>query len=405
MSLSKRYFERQQEEGWSSVGDKFACSKCFEDYAIRRFVRHNATSLACSYCGRQSKKPIAAEMDEVLSFIAEGLAREYEPPEDNVPWESAEGGWQLPVEGAFDLFWDLGLSESKALSEDLVDAFRDRQFAEKNIFSLSYSDALRFTWESFSDQIKHHTRFVFYRTKSNQSSRDETGFAEPHEILEAIGKMARRFSSIKMLPPGVRMIRARQHQASDTYTTAKDLGCPPKESAKQNRMSPAGIPMFYGADSEEAAFHETFNVTAKKKKVVTFATFKTLRRLRMLDLTALPGVPSLFDKRRHRKRMPLIFMNAFARDLSAPIAHDDRVHYEYVPTQVVAEYFRHVFVLRENKRVDGLIFRSSQSRGGICYTLFATAEDCSDPPAPPNALLELSGTKTATINFKKESFQ
>ena len=34
----------------------------------------------------------------------------------------------------------------------------------------------------------------------------------------------------------------------------------------------------------------------------------------------------------------LVFLHHVAEDISCPIARDDRVHIEYVPTQVVTEY-------------------------------------------------------------------
>ena len=36
----------------------------------------------------------------------------------------------------------------------------------------------------------------------------------------------------------------------------------------------------------------------------------------------------------------LLFMNKFLHDFSSPIERDDRIHIEYVPTQVITEYLR-----------------------------------------------------------------
>jgi hypothetical protein len=44
-----------------------------------------------------------------------------------------------------------------------------------------------------------------------------------------------------------------------------------------------------------------------------------------------------------RERAELSFLHGFARDLSAQIERDNRIHIEYVPTQVVSEYLRRVF--------------------------------------------------------------
>ncbi len=103
-------------------------------------------------------------------------------------------------------------------------------------------------------------------------------------------------------------------------------------------------------------------------------------------------------------RPPLIFLHHFQRDISEPVERDGREHYEYVPTQIVAEYFRHVY--RDGRRrVDGLMFNSSHNGAGICYCVFAEAESCTDGPGNTGAhMLLLRSHRTAKINFATKSF-
>ena len=67
MSYSKRQYERQMEEGWSSIGGA-VCAECFTDYAIKEFIHANLTELTCSYCSRTSESPIAAEILDFVRF-------------------------------------------------------------------------------------------------------------------------------------------------------------------------------------------------------------------------------------------------------------------------------------------------------------------------------------------------
>ncbi len=91
-------------------------------------------------------------------------------------------------------------------------------------------------------------------------------------------------------------------------------------------MSPAGIPMFYGADTVQTAFDEISENDAAKNRV-TFGTFRTLRPLRILNLTNLPNPPTLFsDADLYSSRMPLIFMRRFVEDTMKPIERDGREH-------------------------------------------------------------------------------
>src|SRR5947207_2052977 len=134
MGFAKRYFERQMEEGWTSV-EGVVCAECFTDYAIKEFIAENVTELECSYCSKRSETPIAAEMDEVLSFISHGLWREYDIPENSLPWDSGEGGWQLVTpDDSYDLFQDLDIcsDDSGSLLGDLIGAFSDTQFVERD---------------------------------------------------------------------------------------------------------------------------------------------------------------------------------------------------------------------------------------------------------------------------------
>src|SRR5947208_13486776 len=124
MGWVKEQWMKQQAEGWSPVGDKQVCDCCFEDYAIKDFIRANAVANRCSYCNRQSKEPIAAEVDDVIEFIAEGINTEYEDPVHSVGWDSAEGGWLLPTMDAWDLLSEVGLDEThEDVFEDLRHAF------------------------------------------------------------------------------------------------------------------------------------------------------------------------------------------------------------------------------------------------------------------------------------------
>lgn len=324
-------------------------------------------SKRCDYCGRKSRKPIAAERDEILSFISDGIHREYEAPEEHVPYDSSEGGWQLftPQEGS-DLIEELGFDECpEELHDDISQAFLHTQWVQKHPFSLARSDALCFTWESFCEQIKHHTRFVFYRTNSETASVEGLGHAEPHEILETIGELVTRFGLLTGLEASTRIVRGRQHKRAEKFNTAVGLGPPPREVAAQSRMSPGGIPMFYGADSHKTAFAETFDPNARSKRSMTFGTFRTGRTLKLLDLTGLPPIPSLFDEGRYPDRMSLIFLHEFTDDIMKPVARAGSEHYEYVSTQVVAEYFRRVFEFDNGKSIDGIKFKSSRYEKGM----------------------------------------
>lgn len=130
--------------------------------------------------------------------------------------------------------------------------------------------------------------------------------------------------------------------------------------------------MFYGASDEETAIKEVCN----NVPYVTVAPWETLREFKILDLTNLPPLPSLFDERQHYLRHSIFFLDAFANDVSKSIDKDGREHIEYIPTQIVTEYFRHIFLDKENEHIKGIIYRSSRRRNGKSCVLFFTNDDC-----------------------------
>src|SRR5206468_10715826 len=101
------------------------------------------------------------------------------------------------------------------------------------------------------------------------------------------------FGLVRALPAGREIFRGRQ-EATATDQTCRALGSPPAERASQSRMSPAGIPMFYGAFSPRVAHAETYS--AKKGRFLTIGRFVTARPLLVLDISQAPPLPSLFQK-------------------------------------------------------------------------------------------------------------
>jgi hypothetical protein len=150
------------------------------------------------------------------------------------------------------------------------------------------------------------------------------------------------------------------------------------EHANQsNRMSPSGIPMFYGSFDPATALLETVEHPRHDGQVASIGTFQPVRDLLLLDLAELPGVPSVFELGSHGRIHALRFLHAFADDVSGPIARDGREHIDYVPTQIVTEYFRRVFRTDDGDALDGIIYRSSRN-GERALVLFCENRQCVD---------------------------
>jgi hypothetical protein len=134
-------------------------------------------------------------------------------------------------------------------------------------------------------------------------------------------------------------------------------------------MSPAGISMLYASEDPETALRETADVPG----TYAVATFTTERDATVIDFSQLPDIPTLFeeipDSMEYDPRRLLIFLHTLRRDFSRPIVRDDRVHIEYVPTQVVTEYMRAMKTM-ESESIDGVRYSSARHAGGASMVLF-----------------------------------
>jgi hypothetical protein len=91
------------------------------------------------------------------------------------------------------------------------------------------------------------------------------------------------------------------------------------------------------------------------------------------------GLQEVSDTLEYDPRPVLSFLRHVVRKMSQPIARDDRVHIDYVPTQVVTEYVRAEG--DGDRLIDGIRYPSAAHPGGSSYVLFATQDNLLPAPA------------------------
>lgn len=133
--------------------------------------------------------------------------------------------------------------------------------------------------------------------------------------------------------------------------------------------------MFYAAESEAVAVQET------RSQCVSVGRFRTERDLRILDLTNLPSIPGIFSGVERMGRLGLIVIHAFAREITRPVDRTDRVHIDYIPSQVITEFIRgRKFT---GGKVDGICCPSTPGVSGRNIVLFATQRDLMEADSRP----------------------
>jgi hypothetical protein len=382
MGYYKNKYIEESERGWASVGEKYVCCDCLDDYALKDFIRDNAVSRVCSYCGRRSKRRlIAAHADDVIEQINEGITTEWGHPDDEgVIYDHEDGDYIIPTIYTNDLFYEISPINNSDFLNDVIDAYSayDSLWCRKPAFSLSHDQILQYGWDNFAKAVKHDVRYFFLKKeRSKKYSNNEEIL--PSDFLKILAGIIKEIDLVKKLPKNTLFYRARVHKTNLKLNSAKDLGTPPTDSAiYSNRMSPSGIPMFYGACEKLTAIIEVGHPTINKNKMVSVGTFIAARELRLLDLSSLPKIPSLFDSTKNHIRHYLIFLHDFVNELAKQIIKDGHEHIEYVPTQVVTEYFLKIFRTEDRKQLNGILYKSSLKKGGICCVLFFKNDNCID---------------------------
>jgi hypothetical protein len=363
------------------------CEVCIEDPVLQEVVRQTADAEECDYCHRKADTPIAVGVEEIGEFILKAVKKEFTDPAGELPYESAEGGYQGEViDDPYELFEEIGFElENDDLCTDIAASITDDvYFCRKDYYGLSSSDRLTFGWDRFKEVVKHSRRYTFW------SANDEDDIVgdslSSAKMLPRLTEVISDAGLIRTLPVGSRIWRARVPEAGRKLAAASDFASPPSDKARfANRMSPAGVPMFYGAEDFETAVAETVDLEQDVGRVASAAVFETLVPLNLLDLVNIPEPPSFFssdDDARHT----LYFLRHFARDVSQPIVKDGREHVDYVPTQVFTEFVR--YEMHATLRVHGIMYRSSRNRR-TCYVIFAEHDECFDSGGwrPPPQLL------------------
>ncbi|HEV8515314.1 MAG TPA: RES domain-containing protein, partial [Cyclobacteriaceae bacterium] len=335
------------------------------------------------------------------------------PDEENVPYVSEFGGYWSKTYNTDELVrWIIEMDAEEEIIDEIVAAIGyDNDWCLHNPEFPRDSEFLSIDWKVFCKMLKHKVRYVFFKYPKKVKA-DEYRKIEPAAILEKIGRaiiglnLLRRTDS--ELFSNLQMYRARQHKKTDKVKSCKSIGpLAPSEARGANRFSPPGIPMFYGSKKRSTAILEVID-RKKKNQIVTSALFKNIKPLTLVDLTKIPQL-SIFDLDKAEFYEESVFLKQFARHISKKIKRGESQHFEYVPTQVITEYFRHVLSNEYDIPIDGLIYRSSIVEDDECYVIFASRRHCKDEGAETNqtklVLVKNSFEKNQVKGFRSKKVQ
>lgn len=382
--------EMQERENWpSGLEDKYVCASHFTDKYLREWINSSAKDGVCSYCGCKCQ---VANMQDFGEHVAFKINSQYNDVNDaNLYY--ADGfydedgrivhglkdfcGYAVPREAeCFEStrelleYLDFYVDDDN-LQEDVESIFKTQKWVSRDILSTEEMGVLMSDmWDKFSDMVKHQRRFTFladHRFIRILTKPKEMGPKEDSNILSVLKSLINQVGLIAFMNTDDVFYRVRKlDELGDKYGF-NDITSPSDDKAFNNRMSPAGISMFYASFNKEIAKNEA---SGDDQKGILIGKFRPKRRLRLVDLTAIPNDLSFWMNYYQENK----FLNKFIKEVTKPIGSKDK-DIEYVPTQIFTEYIRYMFKDYKGRGIDGIIYSSSKSSKEKNLVLFCNQEE------------------------------
>jgi len=321
--------------------EEYVCTLCFKGIpSLEKFIEEKKISGKCQH--HQSSEHPAVPLKDLVARMLESIKERFEPCTGKKTW---------PIEDIL-IRSPLFIPEAD-FTKYIVNAIPEKHWRLKCGLPLDKnSDALSFYYDCFKYYAKKHCPDFLDDTKI-------FGNVTYGDLIESISKIIKKQKMVVPLKCNTSLCRTRI-DAENHYQKVEDLCPPPKNKAKANRMSHAGIPMFYCAKDEKTALLETIDSDSISHKA-TIATFENTKDLTIIDFTKKLPQRDFFSEESDKEAV--LFLEDFLKDMSKPIEKDGREHIEYAPTQ------RLVKALRGKFEIDGIAYRSSRN-GKKCYVFF-----------------------------------
>jgi hypothetical protein len=372
MGQVKQQWIEDESRGYRLPDEKYVCANHFTDKYLQRYVQDNSISGECEYCGQKTQ---VIDLRDFMEFAAGKITDYYGNPGDEalylassfydnkdeeIPGFKRVGSYITPshadnFESTADLLYELDLTtDSEQLDTDIENCFILDEWIQHHPYMMTEGQELSFMWKMFGRMVKHEQRFTFFKRPEftgEKLSNDNSLM----DILTELGTKISEYNLCKEIDITTELYRCRFIDTGEVVDTFDKITSPPNNKAKQSRMSPAGISMFYGAFDRNTATIESSpdGITTSGNHVV--GRFTTKSKLKVLDLTDLPllsfWMPSDWQV--------IEFLYSFRNEITKPIERDDRIHIEYVPSQVFTEYLRYIYRGIKGEKIYGVIYGSS----------------------------------------------
>lgn len=351
---------------------EYISGKPFDDYALKDFIKKNGVKEVCDWTGEEDT---CVRMSNLIEFIDERIQTLYvEPYSAGGGYDDSETFYEdrfpgLFVQNSLFVLTDLLVDTPYEILEYISERLSENYWTRKELYEPLTGEIDAQNWAKFKYLIKHKIRFMFFNENEKHSTPSYESYSDPYSILKRFRDAIFTHELIIDIEPNeLDIYRARMHKRQKRQLNLSELGPPPEKLAQANRLSPAGITMFYGALEEETAIIEVLDIS-KPDYFITSGRFSNLKPLKLIDFTQLKWI-SIFDEENENKRETYVLLSQFLEDLTKPISNDGSQHIDYIPTQVVTEYLKSSFNSELNQEIHGLIYPSTKRKGQENVVLF-----------------------------------
>lgn len=357
-------------------GPNWVCASCLKDEFIRGLCGANGRQLRC--CGCDRREELGAPIDKIAGRIRDNLQRHFEPDIGLYP------GYDLTLSQI--VSHAIGC-DNTVVSEAIASILQDEEPAEESGDSLD-EDSFYYPGQTYSrvrspfDSEEHERWYVVSdwdhvardlvhgRRFFNDGAR-EFFTRLLNEAMAATAQEAPDSTAVmRLLPQGTPIFRSRVSKDEDQtrlfrQQPAQQLGAAPRSVAANNRMSAAGVPVFYGSAELETCIAE---VRPSIGDTVVVGQFRTSKTLKLFDFTRLDyrlrhQPLSLLDPKHEQRSMDRTLLSCLHEEIAKPTRSNDT---GYVMTQALTEFIRYGRL----ENFDGVVFQSVQRQNGLNYALF-----------------------------------
>lgn len=365
MGLVKRHLMEMEDSGNfppDELRGKYVCERHFSDPYINEMILRSGTNGCCSYCGRKGRVRdmydlgrdmmwkitlYYSDIDDANLFLASDF---YDDDDEEILGFKRVGPYVVPLENEvynsveeFVTALDL-VTANDVLNDDIAIMFGAKQWISRDFYEENQTKHLSILWGKFCKEVTTHRRFTFLATPEYEGA---------DNILDRLNNIIKEQKLCVLLPRGTELYRARKIKNPKKSYSFEDITSPPNESAFPNRMSPAGVSMFYASFDDQTPMHECVGEDAP---VMIVGKFKTIKDLHVIDLTKIPN-NSFWMKGWQENR----FLHQFNEEITKPTDIADKNHLQYIPTQIITEYFRYMFQ-NDDYHIDGIIYGSAKTK-------------------------------------------